>query len=130
MMTKKIIRHKPTREQKAATHPASDDDYARLAAVVVEAITLKHKDIVLKVPYFIIFDEGFPKGILVKRDAQYNWYRAKVFKLADYLHSKGHMPADAKGTVKSMRVVNNLWGEIDRLLMNPENLVDTEIDLG
>lgn len=113
------MRAKPTKEARAATHPASSDDYKKLAQYVTSAIVNKYRDVVLKVPYFITFDEEFPKGICIKKDECFNWYRAKTFKLADYLHSKGFMPADAKGTMKSMRTVNNLMGEINRLVEQP-----------
>lgn len=121
-----VKRHKPSNEQRQATHPAIEEDYQKLAAHVVSAIANKCRDVVIKVPYFIVFADDWPKGILIKRDAHFNWYRVKAFKAADWLHAHGYLAADAKGTVKSMRTVNNLWGEIDRLLMNPENLVDTE----
>lgn len=115
-----VKRHKPSNADRAATHAASAEDYAKLAKHVTSAIINKCRDLVLKVPYFIVFDEEFPKGILIKKDAQHNWYRAKTFKLADYLHAKGYMPEDAKGTMKSMRSVNNLMGEIDRMIANPQ----------
>jgi hypothetical protein len=124
------MRKKPTNEARAATHPAIEEDYQKLAAHVVSAIANKCRDVVIKVPYFIVFADDWPKGILIKRDASFNWYRVKAFKAADWLHRHGYLAADAKGTVKSMRTVNNLWGEIDRLLTNPENLVDTDVTFG
>lgn len=118
-----VKRVKPSNELRAATHPASDDDYKKLALYVTEAIINKRRDVVLKLPYFVTFEESFPKGVLIKKDARYNWYRAKAFKLADWLHEKGYMPQDAKGVVKSMRSVSNLTGLIDKMIAEPEKLV-------
>jgi hypothetical protein len=115
-----VSRHKPTREQRAATHAATADDYAILAQHVVSAIVDKRRDIVIKLPYFVVLAEDFPKGVLAKRDSQYNWYRAKTFKIANWLNKHGHLSQDAKAIVKSMRTVVNMWGEVDRLLATPE----------
>jgi len=131
-----IKRHKPSKELRATTHEASDEDYKRLAAAVVEAITLKHKDVCIRFPYFVSLPEDFPRGILYKKDEMYNYHRCKSFKLMDWLHSKGYAPQDAKGVMKSMRSVNNLLGELDRMLASPQeeflrndkNSVDKLID--
>ena len=128
------MRVKPTNEQRQATHPALEEDYQKLAQHVVSAIANKCRDVVIKVPYFIVFAEDWPKGLLVKRDAHFNWYRVKVFKAANWLHAHGYLATDAKATMKSMRTVNNLIGEIDRLVEQPHKeflrdakiVVDTE----
>jgi hypothetical protein len=114
------MRHKPTREQKAATHAAQAEDYQRLAQAVVEAIVQKRRDIIFKIAYFAELDPELPKGILIHKDEHYNWYRAKAYKMADFLHARGFLPNDAKGIVKSMRTVSNMLGEIDRLLAAPQ----------
>lgn len=114
------MRVKPTNEQRQATHPALEEDYQKLAQHVVSAIANKCRDLIIKVSYFIVFAEDWPKGLLIKKDAHFNWYKVKTFKAADWLYAHGYMPTDAKGTMKSMRTVNNLMGEVDRLLTNPQ----------
>lgn len=114
------MRRKPTNEARAATHSATDEDYAILAQHVVSAIVDKRRDIVIRFPYFVVLAEDFPKGVLCKRDSQHNWYRAKTFKVANWLNKHGHLSQDSKAIVKSMRTVVNLLGEIDRLLATPE----------
>lgn len=111
-----VTRHKPTTEQRAATHAAMEDDYAKLAQVVVKAIATKQKDVILKLPYFVNFGDDFPHGIIVRKDDEYNYYKAKVFKLADFLYEKGALPGNAKFIVASMRKVNILVGEVERAL--------------
>jgi hypothetical protein len=115
-----VSRHKPTREQRAATHPATDADYTILAQHVVSAVIAKCRDIVIRFPYFVALPDDWPRGILVKRDESYNYYRVKVFKAADWMFKHGYLQQDAKGLVKSMRSVVNLLGEADRLLTTPE----------
>jgi hypothetical protein len=119
-MTQTFKRHKPSNEARAATHEATPEDYAKLAQHVVSAIVDKRKDVILKLPYFVVLAEDFPKGVLVKRDEKYNWYRAKTFKVANWLHKHNHLSQDSKAIVKSMRTVVNLLGEADRLLATPE----------
>lgn len=113
-------RYKPSSTVRAATHPATTDDYAKLAAAVVEAITLKRKDVCIRFPYFVSLPEDFPKGLLYKKDERFNYYRAKAFKLMDWLHARGYASQNAKGVMKSMRSVNNLLGELDRMLASPQ----------
>jgi hypothetical protein len=120
-------RHKPSNQLRATTREASDEDYAKLAAVVVSAIVNKCRDVVLKMPYFVELDPTFPKGVLYKKDKMYNYYRAKAFKLMDWLYKNGHATQDAKGVVKSLRTVNNLVGEIDRMLVSPEKMVYNDV---
>jgi hypothetical protein len=122
-------RHKPSNQLRATTREASDEDYKILAAAVVSAIVNKRRDVVLKLPYFVELDPTFPKGVLYKKDALYNYYRAKAFKLADWLYERGHMSQDAKGVVKSLRSVNNFIGEIDRMLANPEKTVYNDVSV-
>lgn len=117
------IRHKPSNQLRATTREASDEDYKILAAAVVEAITLKRKDVHIRFPYFVSLPEDFPKGVLYKKDDMHNYYRAKAFKLMDWLFKHGHATQDAKGVVKSLRSVNNFIGEIDRMVVSPEKLV-------
>ena len=129
-----VKRHKPSNAAREATHAATSDDYAKLAQHVVSAIIDKRRDVVIKMPYFVVLAEDFPKGILIKKDEKYNWYRAKTFKIANWLNKHGHLSQDSKAIVKSMRTVVNMLGETDRLLTTPEQeflkgskiVVDTE----
>lgn len=114
-----VERHKPSNEVRAATHPALGEDYKKLASHVTTAIVNKCRDIVIRFPYFVELDPTFPRGVLFKKDSMYNYHRCKVFKLADWLCERGFMPTNAKETMKSMRTVNNLMGEIDRLVEQP-----------
>jgi hypothetical protein len=67
--------------------------------------------------------------VLYKKDSMHNYYRAKSFKLMDWLYKHGHAAQDAKGVVKSLRTVNNLIGEIDRMLANPEKTVYNDVSV-
>lgn len=116
-------RYKPTLQQRKATHHANDDDFKKLAAAVVKAIALKQKDVFLRFPYFVRLPDDFPKGVCYKRDQEYDYFRAKAFKLADWLYKHGHMSTDAKGVVKSMRTVVNLMGHVERLLTDPVKIM-------
>jgi hypothetical protein len=118
-----VTRYKPSKEALAATHSASEADYERLAVAVVQAITLKQRDIVIRFPYFVKLPEGFPKGILIRKDEQFNYYRAKCFKIADWLFEQGHLAQNAKEIVKSQRSVVNMLGEIERLVAQPQQAV-------
>ena len=123
------VRRKPSNQLRATTREASDEDYKILAAAVVEAITLKRKDVHIRFPYFVSLPDDFPKGVLYKKDSMHNYYRAKAFKLMDWLYNHGHAAQDAKGVVKSLRTVNNLIGEIDRMLANPEKTVYNDVSI-
>lgn len=118
-----VARFKPSKALREQTHEASEIDYAKLAAAVVHAIVLKQKDLVIRLPYFAKLADDWPRGLLIRKDSTHNFFKVKVFKLADWLHSKGHLAQDAKGVVKSMRAVSNLTGEIERMLSQPEDLV-------
>lgn len=115
-----VNRVKPTNEARAATHKATDEDYAKLAQHVVTALVNKCRDIIVRFPYFAELPDDWPRGILIKRDDHFNYYRVKVFKAADWLHAHGYLAEDAKGLVKSMRSVSNLVGEIDRMFASPQ----------
>jgi hypothetical protein len=120
-------RFKPTSAHKATTREATDADYTKLAVVVLTAIVNKQRDVVIKLPYFVKISDDMPKGVCIKKDGRYNWYRAKAFKMMDWLYKHGHAAQDAKAVVKSLRAVNNLIGEIDRMLVNPEKTVYNDV---
>lgn len=123
-------RWKPSNAQREATHEATAGDYAKLAQAVVEAIILKQRDVILKLPYFVVMDKTFPKGVLVSKDEQFNYYRAKAFKLADWLYERNYLPDDAKGIVRSRRDVMFLEGEVRKLLTEPiESLYNVDLDV-
>lgn len=115
-----VKRHKPSNEARAATHTATDEDYAKLAQHVVTAIVNKCRDIIVRFPYFAELPDDWPRGILIHRDDHFNYYKVKVSKAANWLHAHGYLAEDAKGLVKSMRTVSNLVGEIDRMFANPQ----------
>lgn len=113
-----VTRHKPTTEQRNATHPAQEADYERLASAVVRAIILKERDVILKLVYFVDFGKDFPKGVLIHKDDKHNWYRAKAFRLADWLHSIGRLPTNAKGVVLATRQMVYLEAKINKILID------------
>lgn len=115
-----VTRHKPSNEIRATTRAASDEDYRKLAQHITEAIINKCRDVVIRFPYFVQLPDDWPRGLLIKRDEKYNWYRVKCFKAADWLHERGYLPENARGIVKSMRSVNNMLGELDRMLASPQ----------
>lgn len=126
-----VTRHKPSKAQRAATRPANDEDYEKLAQAVVQALVQRKKDVILKLPYFVQMSDDFPKGILIKKTSEHNFYKAKVIKLANFLNKHGYLAQDAKGVVKSMRSVSNLVGEIERLVANPaETLYNSSSEIG
>jgi hypothetical protein len=111
-----VTRWKPRKDAVDATHQASDEDYAKLAQAVLVAIIERKRDVILRFPYFVEFDESFPKGIIVKKDSQHNYYKAKVWKLANWLFEKGHLPQDHKNIMKSLRELAYLEGRIHKML--------------
>lgn len=113
-----VIRHKPTKQAKEATHEAQTSDYQKLAEAVVKAIILKQRDVVFRTPYFVVFADDVPKGILIRKTAEHNYYRAKAFKLADWLHAKGFLPADAKGIVLSTRDLVYREARLNKILID------------
>jgi hypothetical protein len=125
-----IKRWKPRKDVVDATHQASDEDYAKLAQAVLVAIIERKRDVVLRFPYFVEFDESFPKGIIVKKDSQHNYYKAKVWKLANWLFEKGHLPQDHKNIMKSMRELAYLEGRINKILDSPlEDSVECRLQI-
>lgn len=96
-------RHKPSKQLRDATHTAQEMDYAKLAQAVVHAVIHRRKNLMLKLPYFVVIDESFPRGIIAKKEGIYDFYKSKVAKLADWLHERGHLPADYKNLMLSMR---------------------------
>lgn len=115
-----VKRVKPTNELRAATHPASDDDYQRLAVAVVQAITLKQHNIIVRFPYFCKLPDDWPRGIRIKRDESYDYFKIKTFKAATWLHEHGYLAQGPKELVKSQRSVVNMLGEIDRMFASPQ----------
>lgn len=126
-----VDRWKPRREVVEATHEASAPDYEKLAQAVLVAIINRQRDIVLRYPYFVTFDdETYPKGIIVKKDKQYDYYKAKVWKLANWLFDKGWLPADYKNIMKSLRELAYLEGRIDKMLASDmESVVECRIQI-
>lgn len=122
-----VSRHKPTKAAREATHPASDEDYAKLVEAVTRVIILKERDVILKLVYFVDFGDGFPKGVLIKKDDKYNYYRAKAFKLADYLHKIGKMPADAKAVVLATRQITYKIADINKMLEGNVKVCDNDV---
>lgn len=116
-------RTKPTLSMKEATHTAQQADLEALARAVVTAITMREKNIVLRFPYFAVFAKDFPKGVCIKKEGYYDYFSCKVWRLANYLHSKGVLPADYKG----LMLLQRDWGyrekKLEKLLAQPEELL-------
>ncbi len=119
----RTVRNKPTKAAREATRQATQEDYAKLVQAVVKNITLKKRDIILKFPYFVQLAEDFPRGILVKRTTEFNFYRCKCFKIMDWLHKHSYSSYDAKAVVRMQRSVVNLWGQVDKWL-DGKNLLE------
>lgn len=117
---KKPKRVKPTNAAKQATHSAQAEDYRKLGEAVVRAIILKQRDVVFRTPYFVRFSEDFPKGVLEHKTAEHNYYRAKAFRLADWLYRHNYLPADAKGIVLSTRDLVFREAKLNKLLVDAE----------
>ena len=123
------VRKKPTKELRESTHSASEADYQALARAVVERITLRKKDIFLKFIYFAEFADDWPKGVLVKKDGLYNTYKCKTYKVADWLHSKGFLPTDAKGIMLAQRDWGYREARLTRMLTDEIGVDNTDKNL-
>lgn len=128
-MTRGVKRHKPRKEVKEATHEAQPSDYQKLGQAVVEAIIRRERDLYVRLPYFAKMEEEWPRGVLVKKDGQHNIFKVKCFKLADFLHSKGILPYDAKGIMLSIRQMSYLEGKIDKLLDSNSAVWDNSVSV-
>lgn len=118
-------RVKPTKALRDATHAAQEVDYSRLAQAVVEHIIHRKKDIYLRFPYFATFAEGWPRGILYKKDGIHDIFKCKTYKIADFLYQRGFLPYDAKGIMKGMRDWGYREARLTRMLTG-EISVDCE----
>lgn len=121
-------RHKPTKELRASTHEASNVDYELLAQAVVEHIIFRKKDIYIRFPYFATFAEDWPKGVLIRKDGIYDYFKCKTYKIADWLHSKGFLPEDAKGIMKSQRDWGYREARLERMLTG-EIMLDNNLSI-
>lgn len=121
-----VKRHKPSNEARAATHAASELDYQKLGQAVVEAIIRRERDLYVRLPYFAKMEDGWPRGVLVKKDGQHNIFKVKCFKLADFLYEKGILPYNAKGIMLSIRQMSYLEGKIDKMLAEPQEMLYNE----
>lgn len=121
------MRHKPSKSLRDSTHAASAADLEILAKAVLVAIINRQKNLILKYPYFATFEESYPKGIIVKKDGVFDFYKVKVAKLADWLCSKGALPDDYKGIMKSQRDWGYREARLTRMLSG-EIVVDKNVE--
>jgi hypothetical protein len=111
-----------------ATKPAKAKDYRRLVTAASEVVVRTRNGsqsnqgrsgepeyIVVELPYFVKFQKGFPKGILVERTATTNVYHIDAVKLLDWLHANGYSAYNATELVQRTRDYERLESSITRL---------------
>lgn len=121
-------RTKPTKAMRKATKRASAKDYQRMvtaaSAVVMRTRsgTLSNQGrsgqpeyVVVELPYFVKFQEGFPARTLVEKTATTNVYRINAVRLLDWLHEKGYSTYSAKQLVLQTKDYERLEASIDRM---------------
>ncbi len=131
------VRRKPRSSVTDNCNPASDETYLLLAQIATEAVINRQVDVVLKLPYFCRFSEGFPKGVCTRFDDNYDLYRMKAERLINWLYDKGYTNNKYADIIKATKQLTYLERRIERMLSeevvedNSEEIVEeTEEDIG
>lgn len=124
-----VTRHKPSRALLSTTHEANESTYSLLAQACLRACMLRQKNIFYKMPYFAKISQDMPKGVRVGEDGLNDIYKAKTVKMCDYLHEKGHLPANHRDIMLSMRALAFKEASVNKLLNIDKNVVDSDNNL-
>lgn len=76
---------------------------AELVRVTVSALLQGQQHITLKTHRITKFEKGFPKGICIERDGDFNVYHVRALKLLEWLNKKGYTDITAE-TIRVARI--------------------------
>lgn len=119
------MRTKPSKALLATTHEASEPDYSKLAAAVIRACIARDKNVIVALPYFCKVDPTFPIGVLIHKDGLKDYFKIKTVKLANWLHERGHLPADHKNLMLQLRQMAYMEARVNSLLKMDKISVDS-----
>lgn len=71
------------------TKAAGKKEFKILAEMCLKCVITKQTSFLIKFPYFIRFQKGFPKGTMVDRTTTYKTYKIRVRALYEWLYKKG-----------------------------------------
>lgn len=121
-----MLRRKPSKALLSTTHDANESTYSLLAQACLRACMLRQKDVWYKLPYFSKIAEDFPRGIIVGEDGLNDIFKSKTVKMCDYLYEKGHLPANHRDIMLSMRALAFKEASVNKLLSIDKNVVDSD----
>jgi hypothetical protein len=111
-----------------ATKPAKAKDYARLAVAASEVVMRTRigslsdqgsagepEYVVVEFPYFVKFQKGFPKGVIVEKTATSNVHQINAVRLLDWLHENGYSAHSARQLVQRTKDYERLEASINRM---------------
>ena len=122
------MRTKPTKAMLKTTKPAKARQYASMLVAASEVVVRNRNAslamqgksegpeyVLMDFPYFVKFERGFPKGILVERTETTNTYKINAVRLLNWLYSNGHSTYDAKQLVQQTKDYEVLESRINRM---------------
>jgi hypothetical protein len=111
-----------------ATKPAKAKDYQKMVLAASEVVMRTRNGsyenrnhsglpeyVVIEFPYFVKFQKGFPKGMLIEKKATSNVHQINAVKLLDWLYENGHSKYSAKQLVQRTKDYERLEASIARM---------------
>ncbi len=123
-MTKRTYtRKKPTSAIKDKADPADAITYEALTQACIESIITRpdsvqqgRQEVLISLPYFVKIAKDFPQGILERKTATCNIYRAKAKSLLNWLYDNKHSQFSYSDVTRGALAFNRELLILDRQL--------------
>lgn len=132
-MTRTYTRKKPTSAVRDKADPAAAATYEALTQACIESIITRPEDVqqgrqevLISLPYFVKISKDFPQGILERKTATCNIYRAKAKSLLNWLYDNKHSQFSYSDVTRGALAFNRELLMLERQL-NCENMLDTDL---
>jgi hypothetical protein len=118
------VRTKPTKQQKRYKRSASLKDYGKMVVAATEVVVknrgrqYKSEEVeylLMEFPFWVKFQTGFPKGVIVEKTKLTNVYKVNGVKLLNWLHEQGYSSYNADMLVKNTKQFEYLEKSIERM---------------
>lgn len=99
---------KPTDAYKASLHKAKRADYEKLVRLAIQAMIENQDTVEVAFGYTAKFGNGFPRGLVMRREGLKNIHKIQTRKLLAWLYKHGHTNISSE-TIRIQKITFTLW---------------------
>lgn len=120
-----LRRVRATNKQRRHSRAAKQSDYDKMAAAAT-AVVMNNRGIqyrsgnpeyvLFKFPFWVTFENDFPKGYIVEKTLSTNTYKINAVKLLNWLHARGYCSYDVRKFTEATRHYERMANKIEREL--------------